>query len=403
MVKLVVEETIKVLDPSGGANLSNVRAHNERLVMALVRRHGSLPKSEIAKRTGLSAQTITVIMRSLEDDGLLLRGEPQRGKVGQPSIPMRLNPEGAYSLGINAGRRGVDLILIDFVGNVVDTRYRHYAYPTPKEVLDFASSEIESITQAMTREQQSRIAGIGLSMPFELWNWAEKIDAPQKAMNAWREIDLQQQLTSLTGFTTYLRNDATSACGAELIFGRGPQLQNYIYFFVGTFIGGGIVLDHSIYSGPTGYAGALGPLPVRNSSGDMTQLLEYASVFSLETRLQEHAMDCSPIFSETDDWSVFGEVLDDWINETAEYLAIAALSACSFIDFEAVIVDGIFPSPVRTKLCHTIRQSMDKLDRQGLREPAIVEGTLGKHARALGGATLPLFSRYLLDQSVLIN
>jgi len=400
---LAVKETIKVLDPSGGANLSNVRAHNERLVMALVRRHGSLPKSEIAKRTGLSAQTITVIMRSLEQDGLLLRGEPQRGKVGQPSVPMRLNPEGAYSLGINAGRRGVDLILIDFLGNVVETRYRHYAYPTPKEVLDFASSEIASITRSLAPEQQSRIAGIGLSMPFELWNWAEKIGAPQEAMDAWRETDLQQQLTSLTGFTTYLRNDATSACGAELIFGRGPELQNYIYFFVGTFIGGGIVLDHSIYTGPTGYAGAIGPLPVRSTSGKMTQLLEYASVFSLETRLREKGLDYSPIFAETDDWSAFGAVLDDWIDETAEYLAIAILSACSFIDFEAAIIDGVFPASVRTRLCNSTKQNIEKLDRQGLREPVIIEGTLGKHARALGGATLPLFSRYLLDQSVLIN
>ncbi|MCA0340038.1 MAG: winged helix-turn-helix domain-containing protein, partial [Proteobacteria bacterium] len=55
----------EILDPSGGANQVRVRAYNERLVMSLVRRHGSLSKAEIARRSGLSAQTVTVIMRAL--------------------------------------------------------------------------------------------------------------------------------------------------------------------------------------------------------------------------------------------------------------------------------------------------------------------------------------------------
>ena len=44
-------------------------------------------------------------MKHLERDGLLVREEPMRGKVGQPSIPMSLNPEGAFSIGFKFGRR----------------------------------------------------------------------------------------------------------------------------------------------------------------------------------------------------------------------------------------------------------------------------------------------------------
>ncbi|MBN8931857.1 MAG: winged helix-turn-helix domain-containing protein, partial [Rhizobium pusense] len=63
------------MDMSGGANQIGVRAYNERLVLSLVRRHGGLSKAEIARLCGLSAQTVSVIMRSLEKDGLLIRGE----------------------------------------------------------------------------------------------------------------------------------------------------------------------------------------------------------------------------------------------------------------------------------------------------------------------------------------
>jgi hypothetical protein len=88
-----------------GTNQAGMRAHNERLVLSLVRRHGALSKTEIARMTGLSAQTVSVIMRGLEADRLLRREAPQRGRVGQPSVPLSLDPEGAFFIGAKIGRR----------------------------------------------------------------------------------------------------------------------------------------------------------------------------------------------------------------------------------------------------------------------------------------------------------
>ena len=79
-----ISEPISVQAISGGANLVRVRAYNERLVLSIVRRQDGISKAEIARLTGLSPQTVSVIMRALENDGLLLRGKPQRGRVGKP-------------------------------------------------------------------------------------------------------------------------------------------------------------------------------------------------------------------------------------------------------------------------------------------------------------------------------
>ena len=87
-------------DLSRGTNQTGVRLYNERLVLSLVRRHGSLPKADIARRTGLSPQTISTIANSLEADGILQRQNPLRGKVGQPLVPYALNPRGAFFLGL---------------------------------------------------------------------------------------------------------------------------------------------------------------------------------------------------------------------------------------------------------------------------------------------------------------
>ena len=45
-----------------------------------------------------------------------MRGEPIRGRVGQPSVPLSINPEGAFFLGLKVGRRSADLVLVDFLG-----------------------------------------------------------------------------------------------------------------------------------------------------------------------------------------------------------------------------------------------------------------------------------------------
>src|SRR6516165_3347710 len=82
---------------TGGANQAGVRLYNERLLLSLVRRFGPMSKVEVARLTGLSVQSTSAIMNRLHADGLVKREAPLRGRVGQPTIPMSLDPEGAYS------------------------------------------------------------------------------------------------------------------------------------------------------------------------------------------------------------------------------------------------------------------------------------------------------------------
>mgnify|MGYP002527587183 CR=1 FL=1 len=158
------------IDSRGGANQSRVRDYNERLVLSLVRRHGSLAKSEIARKSRLSAQTVSVIMRSLEQDGLLLRDEPIRGKVGQPSIPMRLDPDGVFSVGLKIGRRSADLLLVDFLGQERMAISKAFAYPKPSAIADFANTGIAEFFESLSPDKLKSVAGIGVSIPFDLWN-----------------------------------------------------------------------------------------------------------------------------------------------------------------------------------------------------------------------------------------
>ncbi|AGB69953.1 MULTISPECIES: ROK family transcriptional regulator [Rhizobium] len=395
--------TPAILDPSGGANQLGVRAHNERLVLSLVRRHGALSKADIARRSGLSAQTVSVIMRELEKDGLLSRDAPVRGRVGQPSTPMRLNPDAVLSFGVKIGRRSADLVLMDFVGGIRMQLHQIYPYPLPQDIITFVAAGIKELEGRLSEEQRRKIAGMGVAAPFELWNWAEQVGAPPGAMDAWRGFDLRAEIASRVSYPVFLQNDATSACGAELVFGIGPHYPDFVYFFIGSFLGGGIVLNSSVFVGRTGTAGALGPLPVRGRNGENRQLLEIASIFVLENLLRDHGFDPRPLWYSADNWIDFGEPLEIWIQDTAKALAQAIVASASVLDFSAAVIDGGFPGWVRERVVRATIKAAAELDLQGVVMPEIIEGAVGPQARAIGGASLPIFARYLIDQNVLFK
>ena len=383
-----------------GTNQSGMRDHNERLVLSLVRQHGSLAKSDIARITGLSAQTVSVIMRALERDGLLLRRAPLRGRIGQPSIPMALAPGGAFFIGLKIGRRSAELVLIDFVGTVRAMLRRPYRYPAPREAIAFVAQGLAKLEAELTPAERKRIAGIGIAVPFELWSWADAAGAPPVVLEEWRGCDIRAEIQPLCDFPVYLQNDATSACGAELVFGSGGGLGDFVYFYIGAFAGGGVVLDGRLHAGPSGNAGALGSMPVPGPEGRPVQLIDVASIAALEKALAARGAETAHLWTSPDDWGDLGPELDAWIARAAASLAYAVVCACAVIDFEAAVIDGWMPASVRRRLVEATRKAIDGIDAEGLRLPAIREGSVGIHARALGAASLPLSERFLIGAAV---
>ena len=393
----------KVKNLGGGSNQARVRDYNERLVLSLIQREGSLSRAEIARRSGLSAQTLTIIARLLERDELILPGMPVKGRVGQPSIPLTLNPDGVFSLGLKIGRRSADLVLMDFAGQIRGQVGEAYAYPLPGRIIDFVRAGTAELKALLPAKYQHRLTGIGVAMPFEMWSWTEQIGASRAEMDAWREIDMPAELSRVTGMMTFLENDATAACEAELALGRGREFSSFVYFFVGFFIGGGIVLNHAVFPGLTGNAGALGAMPVGEAPGKVVSLIDRASIHLLETALQSAGQDPSRLWRNSDGWENLGAPLESWIAETARHVALAIVGACSVIDFEAAIIDGGFPGFVRERLVAATRVALTSLDARGISPVSIHPGLQGNNARAIGAARLPIAARYLMKRSVLFK
>jgi DNA-binding MarR family transcriptional regulator len=88
------EDDLNRLRPRG-SNQIGMSQFNERVVLQAIRFHGSMPKADIARLTNLSTQTVSLIINRLLEEGLVAKQASLRGKVGQPSVPIALNPDGA--------------------------------------------------------------------------------------------------------------------------------------------------------------------------------------------------------------------------------------------------------------------------------------------------------------------
>jgi predicted NBD/HSP70 family sugar kinase len=386
-----------------GSNQSGMRAWNERLVLSLVRQHGALAKSDIARMTGLSAQTVSVIMRALEQDGLLLRGEPIRGRIGQPSVPMSLDADGALFFGLKIGRRSADLALVDFLGRVRGARRRVYRYPTPDAVVAFVAEALPALMAALPRGQRGRVGGMGIAMPFQLWSWVQDIGAPQAEMDAWRHRDIQAELAALADLPVFVQNDATAACGAELVFGTGEKPKDFLYFYFGYFIGGGLVLNGQLFTGQYGNAAGVGPMPVPGPDGRVRRLMTVASLSVLARAVEAGGAPSDQLWERPDRWDLPGPILDQWMTGAAEGLASAILSAATLLEMQAVLIDGWMPAAVRAEVVRRTEAAFLRLDLSGVEPPAIREGTVGAEARALGAAAIPLSQRYLIDPNAAVR
>ncbi|MER2509552.1 ROK family transcriptional regulator [Amaricoccus sp.] len=386
-----------VLPIQRGTNQAGMRAYNERLVLTLVRQHGSLAKTDIARMTGLSAQTVSVIMRHLEADRLLRRGQPLRGRVGQPSVPLSINPDGAFFIGVKIGRRGLDIVLVDFVGAIRRRVGFTYAYPVPAEAIAHIIEETRTCAELLG-PRADRIAGIGVAQPFALWEWAEAVGAPVADLAPWRHVDIRAELAAVLPYPVYLQNDATAACGAELAFGDNSGLRDFLYFYIGTFIGGGLVLNGGLFTGRTGNAAALGSMPVPDGKGGMEQLINQGSLVLLERRLVAAGLPIAALYDPTADWNVFGEHLDAWLATAARGIAHAIVAASATIDVEAAVIDGAFTVEIQQRLLRAVGEELGRLDLSGIDAPLLLPGSIGPVARALGGASLPLFDHYLVER-----
>lgn len=391
-----------------GSNHVGMRQFNERVVLQAIRLNGSLPKADLARLTGLTAQTIGLITTRLADDQLVIKQERTRGRIGQPSVPLALNPDGAFAIGIKMGRRSADWLLVDFTGQVRQRFRLDYEFPQIDSLMPVMSQHIHAML-ATLGPLKDRLVGVGVAAPFQLGGWHRLLGLSQSQATDWNQFDLREAVQTLAPAPVVYAKDTTAACVAELVAGRGRDLKNFLYLFVDTFVGGGLVLNSRLHAGLHGNAGAVASLPIAMTSAHVggstppDQLISHASLWELERRFVALGLDPRAAYDERALQEPFATAASAWISLAGRALAHAVVSGNAFLDIEAVIIDGSFSRAVQARLIEATQAALADYNWEGLWQAKVMAGNVGPDARALGGALMPLHANFAPDQDVFLK
>jgi predicted NBD/HSP70 family sugar kinase len=306
-----------------GTNQEFGRPYNRRIVLETIRRHGPIERAEIARRVGLTVQTVANIIRELEDLDLVMgeRAAP-RGR-GSPATSLMLNPGGAYAVGVHVTPLGLEAALIDLSGTIVAEEKIAMAGPDPQS--SFAAiGKLAHDFRGLVKGK--RMLGLGLAMPgpFDVESMSF---VGSTTLEGWRGVAIEERLKQATGLPSFVEADHAAAAMGEHLYGVGKDFRDFYYLYFGVGLGGCMMLDGMPWRGAGRNAGEIGHVPLVTGGeacpcGNRGCLERYLSIDAYRRRLP-----------------VTGR--GGWIAEAAPLLRSAIATIENLFDPETIIAGGM--------------------------------------------------------------
>ncbi len=266
-----------------GANHKSVKRSNRATIFRAIRALGPIARITLARQTLLNAGTVTNIVDELLAAGLV--GEIGQGvsRVGRRPVLLKVNPIARYAIGIDIARDAISGAIVDLAGHQ-HQRFHALAGPwlTGEMVLAATCNMIERLLANFPEDRRAALVGIGIGAVGPLSLRSGRFLAPH-SFGSWQDLALLSHVQARFGLPTFVDNNGNTSALAELWFGAGQGIDNFVFLSLGTGVGGGLVLDGELYRGEHDVAGELGHLSIdangpRCACGNYGCLEMYASV-----------------------------------------------------------------------------------------------------------------------------
>ncbi|MFD5001048.1 ROK family transcriptional regulator [Streptomyces buecherae] len=244
-----------------GSQSSLHRANLERVVRA-VRMAGSLTQAEIARTTGLSAATVSNIVRELKDGGTVEVTPTSAG--GRRARSVALSGDAGIVVGVDFGHAHLRVA----VGNLA-----HRVLAEETEPLDVDASAAQGMERAESLVGRlieasgiapDKVIGVGLGVPGPI-DVATGTLGSTAILPGWAGANPRDDLAARLGVPVYVDNDANLGALGELVWGSGRGVADLAYIKVASGVGAGLVISGQIYRGPGGTAGEIGHITLDES------------------------------------------------------------------------------------------------------------------------------------------
>lgn len=373
---------------------------------AIRRTSGGLSRVELAQIVGLSPQTISNISRRLLDQNLIVEAGKEGSGPGKPRTILRLNPAGMYALGVHLDPAVTTFVVLDLVGAVVrHSRIKTPGGNDPSAVIATIAAELAQLVTD-SGVDRSRIAGVGVAAPgpIDLDN-GTVVDPP--LLPGWDRVELREALARATGYSVLVDKDVTSAAVAETWAGGPSGAGSFVFMYMGTGIGCGIVLNDEVVRGTSGNAGEIGHIVVdpdgppcdcgqrgcvKSSCIPQVLVAEAEAAGILEGSHAKSAAEIKQSFTDLCARAYAGDERAAAILDKSAVLVARAVSVVTnTLDVERVVFGGPFWTCLSERYLELIPALLDINSAARLIHPIEVVGTgVGEDVGAIGAASLVL-------------
>jgi glucokinase len=314
-----------------------------------------------------------------------------------------------YVVGIDLGGTKILATVVDTTGQIVaEAKQKTLAEEGPDAVIErIASAAQEAVSQASVRWRKVR--GVGVGAPGPIDPEAGMVYNPPN-LPGWESVALGPRLSQALGVPVFLENDVNLGTLGEYAYGAGRGTQDMVGIFVGTGVGGGLVLDGKLRSGFRHAAGELGhmilladgPVCGCGRRGCLEALASRTAIerdirlgleAGRESLIPQLATEGTGRLTSGTLAKAFRRsdpLVTEVIGRAQWYLGLLTASIVNLIDPEIVVFGGGVAEAMDEDLLAPIRVTarqhfIQQIDAEKVR---IVPAELGDHAVAMGAAVL---------------
>ncbi len=256
-----------------------------------------------------------------------------------------------YVVGVDLGGTKIYTALVDLDGNIVkEVTVKTEAQKGDAVVLEKMLNTIDDVLIG-TDISEVKAIGVGSPGPLDVENGliVYTPNLPFKNFNIVKPIRDKYKID------TYLDNDANVATLSEYMFGAGKGSKNMVYVTVSTGIGGGAILNGSLFRGSTSNALEIGHMTVMKggprcgcgNTGCAEALASGTAIMKRAKEAVESKIDTSlKDYEEVTAKEVFLEaekgdkVSKDILNDALSYLGITISNIANSFDPDKIIIGG---------------------------------------------------------------
>lgn len=241
--------------PTGSKSL--IRGINRSAVMSLIKHEGPIPRVAIARRLGLSGAAVTSIAGELASLGLIREVAQAPSTGGRRPTLLALNPAAASVIGVKLAVDHLAAVIVDLDGGILESR----TLSLSTRRVEVAVGKIAGVVASL-RDSASprRLLGVGVGMPGVVdGTRGVSVDAP---ILGWRQAPIGDLLAERLGLPVLVDNDVNTLAVAELLYGQGRNVADFVTITIGRGVGAAIVIGGQLYRGRLGGAGEFGHVPL---------------------------------------------------------------------------------------------------------------------------------------------